>query len=256
MCECWICFLLCSSAYSGDHEGVSISSSGDRVADLQPVGQVQTVQVEVAPDAGHLSDVEEDPVPAEPNEISKEEISDGTTGCSASEPPASDLPASEPPASNLSASEPPASNLSAAPASTPVNSNTFHACCDDSKSLLINSTVAEGLEEAGRRATSSTKKKSKKSKPVSVKDLIPLHQDVGKSNRQLVEPLTPDFQPTSEWVCLHLCVCVCVVCTKTIFFPVPLPPQVHSWKQKLPLETVLRVLKVLVPQVEKICTEK
>ncbi|XP_057310816.1 protein HID1-like isoform X1 [Hydractinia symbiolongicarpus] len=38
------------------------------------------------------------------------------------------------------------------------------------------------------------------------------------------------FAPTSEWV--------------------------HSWKQKLPLQTIMRLLQVLVPQVEKICIDK
>jgi len=38
------------------------------------------------------------------------------------------------------------------------------------------------------------------------------------------------FNPTSEWV--------------------------HSWKQKLPLQTIMRLLQVLVPQVEKICIDK
>ena len=32
--------------------------------------------------------------------------------------------------------------------------------------------------------------------------------------------------------------------------------QVHSWKQKLPLQTIMRLLQVLVPQVEKICIDK
>ncbi|XP_065065613.1 protein HID1-like isoform X2 [Rhopilema esculentum] len=31
---------------------------------------------------------------------------------------------------------------------------------------------------------------------------------------------------------------------------------VHSWKQKLPLQTIMRLLQVLVPQVEKICIDK
>lgn len=37
--------------------------------------------------------------------------------------------------------------------------------------------------------------------------------------------------------------------------PVP-PPQVLSWKSKLPLQTIMRLLQVLVPQVEKICIDK
>uniref|UniRef100_A0A8C9YT17 HID1 domain containing n=1 Tax=Sander lucioperca TaxID=283035 RepID=A0A8C9YT17_SANLU len=32
--------------------------------------------------------------------------------------------------------------------------------------------------------------------------------------------------------------------------------QVHSWKCKLPLQTIMRLLQVLVPQVEKICIDK
>ncbi|VDK47013.1 unnamed protein product [Gongylonema pulchrum] len=31
---------------------------------------------------------------------------------------------------------------------------------------------------------------------------------------------------------------------------------VESWKNKLPLQTVMRLLQVLVPQVEKICIDK
>lgn len=67
------------------------------------------------------------------------------------------------------------------------------------------------------------------SSPLEQQKLLPLHKDVGERNRELVEPLTPDFKPTPDWV--------------------------SSWKQKLPLHTVLRVLQVLVPQVEKLCTE-
>lgn len=37
--------------------------------------------------------------------------------------------------------------------------------------------------------------------------------------------------------------------------PAP-PPQVLSWKAKLPLQTIMRLLQVLVPQVEKICIDK
>ena len=33
-------------------------------------------------------------------------------------------------------------------------------------------------------------------------------------------------------------------------------PQVLSWKSKLQLQTIMRLLQVLVPQVEKICIDK
>ncbi|XP_065659802.1 protein HID1 isoform X2 [Hydra vulgaris] len=37
---------------------------------------------------------------------------------------------------------------------------------------------------------------------------------------------------------------------------VPTVDWVYSWKQKLPLQTIMRLLQVLVPQVEKICIDK
>jgi hypothetical protein len=36
----------------------------------------------------------------------------------------------------------------------------------------------------------------------------------------------------------------------------PTPEWVESWKNKLPLQTIMRVLQILVPQVEKICIDK
>lgn len=37
---------------------------------------------------------------------------------------------------------------------------------------------------------------------------------------------------------------------------VPTTEWVESWKSKLPLQTIMRLLQVLVPQVEKICIDK
>ena len=59
------------------------------------------------------------------------------------------------------------------------------------------------------------KKKTGKGKPATAKDLLPLHKEVARNNQQLIEPTTPDFKPTTEWVCVHVrvvsvCVCVCV----------------------------------------------
>ena len=53
---------------------------------------------------------------------------------------------------------------------------------------------------SGQRSPGSGRKKSKP-KPLSNKDLIACHQDVARSNRELVEPSTPEFKPTAEWVC-------------------------------------------------------
>ncbi|CDI96759.1 High temperature induced dauer formation protein [Echinococcus multilocularis] len=51
----------------------------------------------------------------------------------------------------------------------------------------------------------------------------------GNSRRRLT-PLTVPWRPTARWV--------------------------GSWHEKLPLQTIMRLLQVLVPQVEKICIEK
>ena len=37
---------------------------------------------------------------------------------------------------------------------------------------------------------------------------------------------------------------------------IPTSDWVQSWKGKLPLQTIMRLLQVLVPQVEKICIDK
>ena len=61
-------------------------------------------------------------------------------------------------------------------------------------------------------------KKKLKPKPLSNKDLMACHQDVARSNRELVEPSTPEFKPTSEWVCMLIleyihCVYKCMHCS-------------------------------------------
>ena len=64
---------------------------------------------------------------------------------------------------------------------------------------------------SGQRSPAGGKKKSKP-KPLSNKDLMACHQDVARSNRELVEPSTPEFKPTTEWVgsvCVCICACVC-----------------------------------------------
>ncbi|XP_012675476.1 protein HID1 isoform X2 [Clupea harengus] len=44
--------------------------------------------------------------------------------------------------------------------------------------------------------------------------------------------------------------------TSSSVYWVPTPEWVLSWKSKLPLQTIMRLLQVLVPQVEKICIDK
>ena len=62
---------------------------------------------------------------------------------------------------------------------------------------------------SGQRSPTGGKKKSKP-KPLSNKDLMACHQDIARSNRELVEPSTPDFKPTTEWVCSVCVACMCI----------------------------------------------
>lgn len=50
---------------------------------------------------------------------------------------------------------------------------------------------------SGQRSPAGGKKKSKP-KPLSNKDLMACHQDVARSNRELVEPSTLEFKPTTK----------------------------------------------------------
>uniref|UniRef100_A0AAY4APX5 Uncharacterized protein n=1 Tax=Denticeps clupeoides TaxID=299321 RepID=A0AAY4APX5_9TELE len=45
-------------------------------------------------------------------------------------------------------------------------------------------------------------------------------------------------------------------CASSVSYWNPVPEWVLSWKTKLPLQTIMRLLQVLVPQVEKICIDK
>ena len=52
---------------------------------------------------------------------------------------------------------------------------------------------------SGQRSPGSGRKKSKP-KPLNTKNLMACHQDIARSNRELIEPTTPEFKPTTEWV--------------------------------------------------------
>ena len=154
---------------------VSVATNGDRVADIRPLGHIQTVQVEVEPNASHDGEDGEETSPAE------SESAQGHASLSSPVPP----------------STPPPQDLGQPQTSSPISKRDVPELSRLSPPLP---TVAEGLHEAGRKAAASGKK-YKKSKPLSTKDLIPLHKDVGKSNKQLLEPATPEFKPTADWVC-------------------------------------------------------
>lgn len=227
-----------------DGPGVSVATNGNRVADIRPLGRIHTVQVEVEPNVGENEEVPEEGESPQSGDSGREDTGGetgrdgGETGSgretgveeglreetSQEEPPSPPAPSSQ--------STIPSTTGARLPPSQPVPTQQLAAPPSENSGRLSPSslpTVAEGLQEAGRKASATKKSKSKKPKGLSTKDLFPLHQDVGRSNKQLLEPSTPDFKPTTEWV--------------------------RAWKHKLPLNTVLRVLQVLVPQVEKLCTE-
>ena len=114
-----------------------------------------------------------------------------------------------------------------------------------------------------------------KGKRLGPADLLPLTQGVASNNAKLVEPQVPtDFTPTAEWVRHWYCLCVCLHALQGLvthspppflpspFLPSPplpsspLPSQLLRWKEKLPIQTIQRLLHVLVPQVEKLCVER
>ena len=187
-----------------------MSSSGDLVADIRPMGRLQTVQVEVEPDMGrHDDEPEEEEERAEEEEERAEEQEEARPAVEQDQPVMDNPPESPKEEGSSQVSVTPTSALPSPPpppTSTPVDSNLTPRA---GASPLPHSTVAEGLDEAARRASASARKKPSKSKPLSMKDLMPLHQDVGKNTRQLAEPVTPDFKPTQEWVCGRTFICVC-----------------------------------------------
>ena len=155
---------------------VSVATNGDRVADIRPLSHIQTVQVEVEPNVedGEDGKVDEETPPAAEGE--------------------EDEPSMPPLPVQLS-EQPPHPE----PQSTPMSKKDVPGLGRLSPPALP--TVAEGLQEAGRKAAAAGKK-SKKAKALSTRDLLPLHKDVGRSNKQLLEPATPEFKPTAEWVLL------------------------------------------------------
>nr|CAD7199632.1 unnamed protein product [Timema douglasi] len=89
----------------------------------------------------------------------------------------------------------------------------------DSPSLSIHSTASSG--------------ESKKTSDSGVHRSISQRQSIQLTDTSLGKQSVPGaghWVPTSDWV--------------------------HSWKSKLPLQTIMRLLQVLVPQVEKICIDK
>ena len=166
---------------------MSVAMNTDRVADIQPLHHIQTVQVEVEPEGTRDSGEEE----LVAHRDRPQDIPPPAQGS----PVSADIHPPEPPATaDIHPPEPPSTH-------TPVpdikNEGGVAGLGRFSPPSLP--TVSEGLQEAGRKAAFAGKKQ-KKSKPLSTKDLLPLHKDVGRSTKQLLEPSTPEFKPTAEWV--------------------------------------------------------
>lgn len=201
--------------------GFSVATNGNRVADIGPLGRIHTVQVEVEPDDVEESEVnEEGGVPQNGGDSGGEEtgeatgegeetgsgkeagVEEGTREETSQEQPPSPSAVPPPPTSRSAVpSTPEAQSPPSAPAqqlASPASEKGAPGPGRLSPSSLP--TVAEGLQEAGRKAAATKKSKSKKSKGLSTKDLLPLHKDIGRSNKQLLEPATPEFKPTAEWV--------------------------------------------------------
>ena len=201
--------IVCVCVIVGTQDGrnVSVATNGNRVADIRPLGRIHTVQVEVEPSNDDAA-IQGDPAQGEGNASPPAPEDDPATREDTASP-SSQIPTDPvtPPPQAQSTQPPTLPPTSETQLPGPVAGARMPAALASESgaygverlSPLSLPAVAEGLQEAGKRAASNSKK-SKKVKPLSTKDLLPLHQDVGRSNKQLLEPMTPEFQPTPEWV--------------------------------------------------------
>ena len=102
-----------------------------------------------------------------------------------------------------------------------------------------------------------------KGKCMSVNVFSSLYQDVfyteaEMERRRLSSASSTSFwAPTPDWVGIFsFLIHVRYLAAYGTDLDFPFLSQVLSWKCKLPLQTIMRLLQVLVPQVEKICIDK
>ena len=205
-------------------EGTSKNTDGQVVSQIEPTPAVQQ-----STEGGHVPMPEIEPAGrVHMVEVEVEHNRDGL------DTPTSPLQPDDTPTSPVSPSEQDQTILNATPPQvtptrTPPPQATPVAATGSPASQR------EGLPAGAQTYVSAydarpSKGKGKPLKSPLTRNLMPLNRDVARSTQSLVEPVaTPNFKPTPEWV--------------------------RSWKQKLPLHTVIRVLQVLVPQVEKLCAE-
>uniref|UniRef100_A0A8C6WL31 HID1 domain containing b n=1 Tax=Neogobius melanostomus TaxID=47308 RepID=A0A8C6WL31_9GOBI len=91
--------------------------------------------------------------------------------------------------------------------------------CADGTLMSVSRSVAPQTTEGGANAASDTESNSERD----------VESEASRSRLSSVSSC-PSWTPTSDWAL--------------------------SWKSKLPLQTIMRLLQVLVPQVEKICIDK
>ena len=156
------------------------------IPDIDPPGRVKTVEVEVEPEVNEETPVspnqeganeQQQPKPPTPPPESQPQPSSATPADTQSPPVSEGTPNFEPQPQPLS---PP-----------PFSKEMPEQFISSSSSLPMPSILVD-----------DRKKKGSKPKSLPSRRLLPLHQDVAHSTKRLVEPSTPDFKPTPEWVSL------------------------------------------------------
>ena len=204
-----------SAAPTGEAEGEGVPSTGPEahpVPDIDPPKRIKTIEVRV--------DVEEDSQPSTP--VTPAEGAGRVSPTPQQVPPASaegntppkeptpppSQPSPTPTAQDQLGQQAPPPEPPKAEDSPPRTQPHPQAQPPPSSSTAFVSGLPPhmaNLENAPPLTFESSydgPKPTKKGRPkgLSVNDLLPLHRDVGTSTKQLVEPATPDFKPTPEWV--------------------------------------------------------
>uniref|UniRef100_A0A673NPX2 Protein HID1-like n=1 Tax=Sinocyclocheilus rhinocerous TaxID=307959 RepID=A0A673NPX2_9TELE len=122
---------------------------------------------------------------------------------------------------------------------TPVQTGTLNASLKAMPridKLTETSQVSEDGATLLLQQRDSTHSQSDHSSETQVRDTEPTSGEDDKSEKEDCDGSPKHVSSSSDWA--------------------PTPDWVLSWKSKLPLQTIMRLLQVLVPQVEKICIDK
>ncbi|XP_020611315.1 protein HID1-like [Orbicella faveolata] len=116
--------------------------------------------------------------------------------------------------------------------------------------------ISEGEEKKPGKSTSASENMPEMSADMSVKEVRNPASESESSDveaRSVGDPTPPSTPGTSRTERKSIGRSASVTSSGPF---VATPEWVQSWKQKLPLQTIMRMLQVLVPQVEKICIDK